>query len=260
MINTQVKILYNNEIEITFYPDSHRYKLKGEKSYLTSVTSITGIIDKSRVLIDWALRLTKSHLSKFLEESRSNQFTTEELLPIIDEAINQHNIKRDEAADTGSQVHDIALKIGEALKNKENIETLPEDLSEEVKNGVHAFIDWILEHKVKFIECERLVYSKEHKFVGITDAVIEVDGKRYLIDYKTSKGIYNEMKYQVAAYTIAYQEETGINLDGQMLIHFNKDTGEFKIHEIDQENNLINQQTFLHCLAIKNREKELSKI
>lgn len=277
MANTETKQLYNGEVEITFYPDSHRYKLAGEKSYLLSATAITGIIDKSRVLIPWAVGLTGSYLRKYLEEHQGEKFTSEELAPIIEEALNQHNQKREEAADTGSQVHDMAERIGMALKNNESIEDITKEISEmdsasknpelseeeanklqNVVNGITAFIDWVVDHNVKFIECERMVYSKKHKFVGITDAIIEIDGKRYLIDYKTSKGVYSNMYYQVAGYTIAYEEETGIKLDGQMLIHFNKENGQFAVKDITPEENAINQETFLHCLAVKQREKELN--
>jgi hypothetical protein len=258
MTNKETRLFYNDTIEIDFYPDSHRYKLKGEKSYLLSATAITGIIDKSRVLINWALGLTGSYIRKYLEEASSNNFSAEELAPIIEEALNQHNVKRDDAADIGSQVHDIAQRIGEELRDGKPLSDISEDLPEAVKNGVCAFIDWVVEHKVKFLECERMVYSKKHKFVGITDAIVEIDGKKYLIDYKTSKGIYSYMNYQVAGYTIAYEEETKEKLDGQMLIHFNKETGEFAVKDISKEDNIKNRKAFLHCLGVKQREKELN--
>lgn len=111
MANTETKTLYNGEVEITFYPDSHRYRLTGEKSYLTSVTAITGIIDKSRVLIPWAVGLTGSFLRQYLEEHQGEQMTSEELFPVIDEALRQHEIKKEQAADAGSQVHDIAQQM-----------------------------------------------------------------------------------------------------------------------------------------------------
>lgn len=259
MANTETKTLYKGEVEITFYPDSHRYKLAGERSYLTSVTAITGIIDKSRVLIPWAVGLTGAFLRKYLEEAAANNFTKEELYSVIDEALVQHTVKKEAAADTGSQVHDIAQKIGEELRDNLPLSDIGENLPDQVKNGVAAFINWVVDHNVKFIECERMVYSRKYGFVGITDAIIEIDGKRYLIDYKTSKGVYNEQKYQLAGYTIAYEEETGEKLDGQMIIHFNKETGEFTVHEISNEDNNLNKETFLHLVAVKSREKELSK-
>jgi len=250
--------LYKGTVEIIFYPNSHRYKIKGSKTFLISVTAITGIIDKSRVLIDWALRLANEYVKKFFEESKAKSFTPEEILPVIEEALNQHNVKRDAAADSGTQVHDLAQRIGEALRDNQNLPHITDELPESVKNGITGFIDWVVEHNVKFIDCERMVYSKKHGFVGLVDAIIELDGKRYLVDYKTSKGVYSEMKYQVAGYTIAYEEELG-RLDGQMIVHFNKENGAFTTHLISKKENKKNQKTFLACLKVKQREKELSK-
>lgn len=259
MANTRIEKLYNGEVEITFYEDSHRYKLTGEKTWLTSVTAITSIIDKSRVLINWAINLAKDHFQKFMEETGALSLTVQDLEPVVKEALNQHNVKRDEAADIGSQTHDIAQKIGEAMRDGLDIPKLPEDLPEGVVHGVSAFIEWVMTYNVKFLECERMLYSRKHNYVGLTDAIISIDGKKYLIDYKTSKGIYSEMQYQLAAYTLAYEEETGDKLDGRMLIHFDKLTGEFTVKEISDEENLKNQDTFLACLAVKMREKELAK-
>jgi hypothetical protein len=58
--NKVLKSVYNGEVSIEFFPDSHRYRKIGERSYLISVTTATGIIDKSRPLILWALGLAGS--------------------------------------------------------------------------------------------------------------------------------------------------------------------------------------------------------
>jgi len=259
MATVETRKLYNGEVEINFYPESHRYKKLGDKGWLTSVTAITGIIDKSRVLINWAIGLSDEYFQEFFKKTGALALTVGDLQPIVKEALNQHNVKREEAADIGSQVHDIAQQIGEALRDGKDIPELSPEMEEGVAHGVRAFIDWVVGYKVKFLECERMVYSKKHDFVGLTDAIIEIDGKKYLIDYKTSKRVYSEMQYQLAAYTLAYEEEANEKLDGQMLIHFNKETGDFNVVEVGDKDNKINQKTFLACLKIKSREKELNK-
>ena len=90
---------YNGSIQIKFYPESHRYQLVGERNYLIGVTTATGMLDKSRPLIIWATRLSKDFL---LNALRQEQPIDEQL---IEEACNQHNVKRDEAATSGSLVH-----------------------------------------------------------------------------------------------------------------------------------------------------------
>ncbi|MFH1052778.1 MAG: PD-(D/E)XK nuclease family protein [bacterium] len=258
MTNKESHQLYNGAIEIDFYPDSHRFKLSGQRSYLPSVTSITGIIDKSRALIPWAVNTDIGFIRQYLEEKSGQQFTVEELIPVLEEAQNHHNVKKDEAASIGSQVHEFAENFGQAKINGTEIPDLSSIEDERVLNGINGFLDWYNSNNVKFIEAERLVYSKEHEFVGILDAIVEIDGKLVLLDYKTSKGIYTDMYYQISAYQLAYEEETGKSFDKAMILHFNKETGDFATKEFSKEDYLKNYPIFLSCLNIKLREKELT--
>ena len=259
MTNKVSHKLYNDTIEITFYPDSHRFKLSGQRTYLPSVTSITGIIDKSRALIPWAVNTDIGFIRQYLEEKSGQKFSLEELLPVLQEAQNQHNVKKEEAASIGSQVHEFVEKFGLAKINGTDIPDLSDIEDERVLNGINGFLDWYNSNNVKFIDTERLVFSKKYEFVGILDAIVEIDGKLVLLDYKTSKGIYNDMFYQISAYQLAYEEETGKELDKAMILHFNKETGDFATKEFSREDHLKNYPIFLSCLTIKIREKELTK-
>jgi len=250
--------LYNGEVVIDFYPESHRYKLKGEKNYLISASSAAGIVDKSRFLIPWALNLAAAHLRQYFENSSSTTYTAEELLPLIDEAIKQHTIKKEEAASIGSIVHGFAEEYARFRLCIGPEPQISEEWDERATTGVSGFLDWFNAHEVKFIETERLLYSRQHGYVGITDVVASVDGKKYLMDYKTSKGIYNEQFYQLSAYWGAYEEEMGEQLDGGAILHFDKESGAFTFKEVSREEHEKNFRTFLACFAIKQREKELS--
>ncbi len=258
MPNTLIQKLYGGNVEIVFYPDSHRYRLSGEKSYLISVTAATGMIDKSRVLMQWAIGLAGGHLKQYLENSPVNKYSAEELLPVIEEACKLYEVKRDEAASIGSQVHDWAEKFAQAKISKTELPEIPETDDERIINGIHGFLDWHEKNDVEFIACENIVFSKEHKFVGKFDVVAKVNGRKVIIDYKTAKGVYSDMHYQVAAYRLAYEEEHG-KIDGATILHFNKETGDFNVYEFTDEDHEKNYPVFLACLKIKEREKELSK-
>jgi hypothetical protein len=254
----QLCSLYGGEVLIDFYPESHRYKLHGERTYLISATAVTGIIDKSRFLIPWAVNLAGAHLKQFIENASTDRFAAEELLPVIEEALKQHTLKKEEAASIGDLIHAWAESF--ALVQLENGEApeIADDLDERVLKGISAFLDWYNTHQVKFVCAENIVYSKAHGFVGKIDAVAEVDGKKMLIDYKSAKYIYNEHLYQVAGYRLAYEEEHG-KLDGAVILHFNKETGELATKEIASEDYEKDTKTFLACLTVKQREKELTK-
>ena len=257
MADKITKELYNGEIKIDFYPESHRYKLAGERTYLISATAATNIIDKSRFLIPWAVGLAGVFIRQYLENASGAQFTAEELYPVIEEALKQHQVKKEEAAGVGELIHRFAEEFAKAKIESRDIPDI-EEADERVIKGICAFLDWYNANNITFLESEKIVYSKEHGFVGITDAVIELDGKKIILDYKSSKGIYSDQYYQLAAYWLAYEEENG-KLDGAMILHFDKENGDFNIKEFSREDFEQNYPVFLHCLAIKKREKELAK-
>ncbi|MDQ5987359.1 MAG: hypothetical protein CSYNP_03099 [Syntrophus sp. SKADARSKE-3] len=250
--------LYGGEVLIDFYPVSHRYKMAGEKTYLISATACTGIIDKSRFLIPWAVNLAGTFLKQFIENASVNQFSAEELLPVIDEALKQHTVKKEEAAGIGDLVHAWAESFAKSQIEGSPMPEIADDLDERVINGINAFLDWITTHEVKFIHSEKLVYSRLYGYVGTADAIAEVDGKKLLIDYKTGRAIYNEHHYQVAGYRGAYEEEYG-PLWGAMILHFDKETGNLTKHELTDDDQEKDFPVFTACLAIKQREKELAK-
>lgn len=250
------KELYKGAVKIDFYPDSHRYKLAGRKDYLISATAITGVIDKSRFLIPWAINLAERFIKTYLENGNGS-FTKEELLPVVSEACVQHTVKKEEAASTGSIVHDWVENFAQAKMNNTALPEIPEN--EAAQNGIGAFLDWFNANDVKFLHTERMVYSVDHDYVGITDAIAVVNGKRLVMDYKTSKGIYSEHKYQISGYWLAIEEEDKEELDGALLLHFDKETGEFDPVEINREEHELNYPVFLSLLTVKRREKELAK-
>lgn len=249
---TQTAELYNGKIIIDFYESSHKYEIRGTKKRLLSVTAATGIIDKSRPLIIWATRLAEDYLCEYLKNGKE---ITEET---IGEACKLHQVKKQEAATIGSSVHEWAEQyIKSSVKGRKELE-MPKD--EKVLNGVIAFLKWVEEHKIKFLDSEKLVYSKKHDYVGLMDCKFTMGSEKHKIvhcgDFKTSKALYNEYRYQVAAYQEADAEESGEVYGTKWLMRFDKETGEFEAKEYGEHDKDF--KVFLACLAIKKREKELT--
>lgn len=254
MTPTKTAKLYKGEIIIDFYEQHGRYKHvyinRNTEEWPVSVTGATGIVNKP-ALIFWAVKLARTYLIEKLENG--------EVVNVDDviEACKQHQIRKEKGADKGTQVHDwaekyINFKLGKLKEKPEQ----PKD--EQVLNGVLAFLKWEKEHNVKFLASEQLIYSKKFDYVGILDCKAKVDGKVRVVDFKTSSGIYNEMIYQVSAYQMADAEETGKKYDACPIIaRFDKDTAEFEIKELPEYQKDF--KAFLGALAIKKREKELSK-
>lgn len=242
--------LYNDEIELDFDEAKHRFTVNGKP--IISVTAVTSIIDKSKPLIYWAVGCAKDflmqNLNALIEDTKGDKISA-----IIEEAAKQHNIKKQAAAGIGIQVHTWVEDFIKAKSKKEWPE-IPKD--PQVFNGVSAFLKWVDEYEVKFISSEKKVYSKKHKYAGIMDAEAIIKRKTCVIDFKTSKGIYPEMRFQVAAYQAAVEEESEKDYSGnKWLARFDKETGEFEAHEFAEQDKDF--KAFLAALELRRRLKEL---
>ena len=123
----------------------------------------------------------------------------------------------DKALDVGSQVHAfIELYLNAKINKSETILKMVdkyEKLPGEVQNAFDAFQNWEKDHNLKPIELEKTVYGS--RWAGTLDFYGYFDDKLYVIDWKTSKaknkktgkGIYPEMRYQVAAYRNATENQ-----------------------------------------------------
>lgn len=254
---TVIRKLYGGKVKIVFYPNSHRYKLEGEKSYLTSVTAITGVIDKSRVLMRWAANVNADFVKQYLENAPPGTFDLDALLGVVEQSRGQYDVKRDEAATIGTTVHDWALSFALAKGTGGEMPKIPENADPRVVAGIHAFLGWFNSHDIEFRAVEQLVYSKKHGYVGTFDVYAKIDGKLSLGDYKTGSGVYNEHRYQLSGYWEAHEEEHGRGIEQALILHFDKATGDFTVHTIGRDEHEKNRAAFLAALEIKKREKEL---
>ena len=212
---------------IMFYPTSHQYKLvvgekKSDRQTLDSVSRICGVVDKSDALLIWASRLCSEYLLSLPVKER-----TDDAVKI---AVNKHREKKDEAAAVGTLAHAWAedyIKSGDV--------SIPDD--PQVANAVSWFLEWVDNHSIEWLASERFVYSDRYNYVGICDAIANIDGKKYLVDFKTSNRIRMlEYGMQTVAYKYAYEEETWDSIDGIVIVRFPKDSGDsvFEIAEIHE--------------------------
>jgi len=238
--------LYQGKVVIDFDPEKHIFWDKNNQRIL-GVTSCTGIIDKSRPLMIWAVRLAIDYLrNKWLGDKETPIITEEDFVI----ASKQHTIRKKEAADIGTKIHDW-VELWIKGKNPEA------PVEPQVMNGVNAFLKWVKETKIKLRNSETIVYSKKNDFAGIMDAEGKMGKENVIIDFKSSKAIYSEYRYQLAAYWLAREEETKKKFDGGWIIRFGKDDGEFTTTYIPRKEYEKDKIAFLATLAIKRRENEL---
>lgn len=233
------KPLYKGEVIMDFYPNSHQYRVNGDR--VPSVTGICGIVDKSNQLISWAVKLYKEYLLSY------DQVDT----IIIEEWAKRRREVSKEATDIGTMVHDYCESFACGID-------MPMPDVPQALNGIQAFLQRYKANEVKFLHTERLVYSRNYNYCGKFDALIEWGGRKCLVDFKTSKWFYPlEMGMQLAAYRAAYEEEMGEVIDAQYILRFDKETGNFEIHECaEYEKDL---EAFRAALVLTKRKKETDK-
>lgn len=273
--------LYGGKVKGEFLPKSHRYYIlekNGEvldKKYMpSSVTSISGLLDKSRVLMGWAVEQYTKRVKTLMGESAN--FTADDVLSMLKVGEKTHSEKKEKAASIGDYVHKFAEEYCKDKNPKKAHDRMiselgvPEsDMLENINHGCTGFTKWITDNKVEILESEQIAYSLEHDYVGKFDAILKIDGKVYLTDYKTSNGVYNEHYYQISAYTKAVEEERGKEFDGALIVAIVKENKE------DKDGNIVKKagdiipefrsrdevdkdfEAFKGMTQLKIREKEL---
>jgi len=95
---------------------------------------------------------------------------------------------------------------------------------------------------LKSIQSEQVVGSKKYKYAGTLDLVCIKDGELWIIDFKTSAGIYPNYERQVSAYKQAYEEMYGVEIKHTAILR----TG--TTHKIKYEFKEVNKpfQSFLN--------------
>ncbi len=80
--------------------------------------------------------------------------------------------------------------------------------------------------------------SEAHRYGGTIDWVIEIieTGELWYFDFKSSKAIYEEHKYQTAAYfNLFHENNPEKKLSKVYLLHLGKEDGTFKDHILDRQ-------------------------
>ncbi len=249
MEETKIVKLYKGKIKIKFvtdHADKHKYYDENGK-WLPGVTYFTGVIDKSKAFVPSALKKMATSLEKNIGQTLSQE--------MIDIGKSQWGKQSEEAKDIGKQIHAWIAKWIEDRKVE-----IPD--IKEVRNGVTAFLEFQSKQKVKWLDSERLVFSKKYRYPGTLDALGKIGKDLILFDFKSSKpssispdGIYPEHSIQAAGYQLAYEEEMDKKIDYRIVIAFDKETGEPR-HRIFEENEK-DIKGFLACVNLKRRLDEL---
>ncbi|MEK6882165.1 MAG: hypothetical protein AABY22_21285 [Nanoarchaeota archaeon] len=242
----------NNEKQFEFNEEEHYYTLDGKRMY--GITSVLGVIAKP-MLIQWAANEAVRELGWFDERKSINKeldltnfekrweeikkLERDEFFELLSKARYSHRKKKEKAGDIGHIVHKAIEKWIKESKEPE--------LDEQGMKMFNNFKSWTEKNNIKFLESEKKMYSEELWIAGTMDALIEKDNKKYVLDIKTTGGIYDRIPFfQCAGYSIMLAEHN-IEVEGYIIIRIGKDGAVEEFYSYDIEGD---KQGFLATLTL----------
>lgn len=193
-----------------------------------SVTTVLGILDKSGALTYWAAGCAVDYIMANLDRL-VNPSGPHEAEGIFKNAKSAFTQKSETAKDTGTQVHDAIERYIRTGKSPGG------EICDQAQNGFLAFLEWEGKNHIVWEQSEVTLYSKAYGFAGTADAVAVINGHRYLIDFKTAKGIYDEYRMQLAAYRLAWNESNFDKIENVAILRLDKETGEPEFKDVTKD-------------------------
>ena len=124
------------------------------------------------------------------------------------------------AADIGSQCHE---SIDLFIENDSKYDA-PYNMNSQSRYAYESYLKWWndinINNNVKVLYHEYPLICKY--FGGTMDGLYEINGKKYIVDYKTSNHVTFRYFLQVAAYRYILKNELGIDVDGCIILQLSK--------------------------------------
>ena len=152
---------------------------------------------------------------------------------------------KETAGDKGHKVHQgisslllcNKLSMDDTLRNSDTGE--PEAIKLQEYEAILSFADWFKEAKPKTLENELVVFNEEHRYAGTADYICEMDGERWLIDFKTSQSVWPSFEMQLSAYAHALAKELKPDKLGILQVGYRKNKRGFKLTEVEDQFDLF---------------------
>jgi len=259
---TAVLELYGGKVRLEFGEKDHKYlvsKLVKDDlwtipSPVLGVTTICGVISKPALMT--------YPMNKALEYLKTR---TEPLSDLDYRQARQAHIDHSNA---GKKAGKVGHALIEALLTGKTVK-LPTDkeLKAQIESVQNVFNEWVEDFSPKILGTEQAVYSLLYDYAGTYDLLAEIDGKKYICDFKTTSpsyynpdGIYAEYYCQLGGYLIAYEEQNEAEVDGAMIVNLPKDGSEYKVKGLEDIGKTMTDAKcyFLHALGLFNSNRDFN--
>lgn len=161
----------------------------------------------------------------------------------------------DSLADVGTLCHNIV----ECYLMKKEVDYADYTPNQRIlaEGATKKFFDWEKKNEFKVIKSELQLVSEKYYFGGTCDIYCDLNGKKTLIDIKTSKACYSEHFTQCAAYAILL-EENGYPVEDVKILRIGREESEgFDEKEVPLV--AIHKEKFLACLKILQIDNKLKE-
>ena len=141
----------------------------------------------------------------------------------------------DEAANIGHHAHE---NIDSYLTDN-NHKAIEASMPYQSYNAYQSFLQWF--NTICSIATVRVIFHEKtltcKYFGGTLDGLYEINGKIYLVDYKTSNHITFNYCLQLAAYRYMLRTELGIEIDGCIILQLAKESISYNEFVLNFNNN-----------------------
>lgn len=161
-----------------------------------------------------------------------------------------YHAELNKAGDIGTALHELA-----ELHIKGEYYELPEDPI--VQECFNKFKDWWSEQNYEVNFTEKSFCCRKYKYGGTADLVVNGDT---IIDFKTSKAVYDDHLVQMSAYRYMIEEQDGIEINKGILARFGKETDDFEIREFSKSDLNKGFKYFKVLREAFDLDKQISKL
>ena len=205
--------------KIEFNEEKHVYIHNNE--YVVGMSTVLGKL-ASPQLENWKI---SNMVNAIKQEMERQEIPLDKIESIVLNAKTNAKKQGDNILNIGSMVHKYCEKW---LKGEKF--TDPED--KVIKSCFNEFKKFWTKNKLKLVESEKILYH-ERGICGTLDIVAEDSQKNlWLIDIKTSKGIFINYVHQVHGYKYLYENQTGKKINKMYLVRLPKDGADFEARHI----------------------------
>ena len=205
----------------------HSYLLDWEKT--PGVTTILGQGYPKPALVGWAANLTAGYAV-----DRWDELTELSISERLNRLKGARFDELREASERGSEVHQLAhrLAAGEEV-----------DVPESLVGHIDAYDRFVVDWRPQELLVEAVVANRRWRYMGTLDAVARLaDGRNWLLDFKTSRGIYADNCLQLCAYSrgefyvdAAGGEQPLPRIDRAGIVHLRGDGYDLRPVDISEE-------------------------